>query len=198
MALPPCHVLFQFYVNDGERAVSFIRRSADLFLGGGAFQHCELLVAYNDDCRKCAAFGRGRSQNFGDLHLYQNHLEQAREQLHRECRPLPRMQLKLRQLPDSRTLALKILLSSTTTRTPRSRRRLRSLPPRIFRRSFLSVRTGDLDTAAEQFAIGPRRRWVRDPRQGLDLRRHVAAPRRSRGRPRRRRDRSGPRCPPRA
>lgn len=92
MALPPCHVLFQFYVNDGELSCQLYQRSADLFLGVpfniASYALLTMMVAQVCDLRPGEFI-----HTFGDLHLYQNHLDQAREQLTREFRPLPRMQL---------------------------------------------------------------------------------------------------------
>jgi thymidylate synthase len=92
MALPPCHVLFQFCVQDGELSCQLYQRSADLFLGVpfniASYSLLTLMVA------QVADLAPGEFvHTFGDLHLYQNHLEQAREQLTREYRPLPRMKL---------------------------------------------------------------------------------------------------------
>ena len=90
MALPPCHVLFQFYVNDGELSCQLYQRSADLFLGVpfniASYSLLTMMVA-----QVCDLAPGDFVHTFGDLHLYQNHLEQAREQLSRACRPLPRM-----------------------------------------------------------------------------------------------------------
>jgi len=92
MALPPCHLLFQFYVNDGELSCQMYQRSADLFLGVpfniASYALLTMMVAQVCDLRPGEFV-----HTFGDLHLYRNHLEQAREQLAREFRPLPRMQL---------------------------------------------------------------------------------------------------------
>jgi thymidylate synthase len=92
MALPPCHVLFQFYVNDGKLSCQLYQRSADLFLGVpfniASYSLLTMMVA-----QVCGLQAGDFVHTFGDLHLYQNHLEQAREQLRRECRLLPRMQL---------------------------------------------------------------------------------------------------------
>jgi len=92
MALPPCHVLFQFYVQDGELSCQLYQRSADLFLGVpfnvASYSLLTLMVAQVVDLRPGDFV-----HTFGDLHLYQNHLEQAREQLTRNCRSLPRMKL---------------------------------------------------------------------------------------------------------
>jgi len=92
MALPPCHVLFQFYVNDGELSCQLYQRSADLFLGVpfniASYSLLTMMIA-----QVCGLRAGDFVHTFGDLHLYQNHLEQAREQLDRECRPLPRMQV---------------------------------------------------------------------------------------------------------
>jgi thymidylate synthase len=92
MALPPCHVLFQFYVNDGELSCQLYQRSADLFLGVpfniASYSLLTMMMA-----QICDLAPGDFVHTFGDLHLYQNHLEQAREQLSRECRPLPRIQL---------------------------------------------------------------------------------------------------------
>ena len=92
MALPPCHVLFQFYVQDGELSCQLYQRSADLFLGVpfniASYSLLTLMVAQVCDLRPGEFV-----HTFGDLHLYQNHLEKARKQLSRDCRPLPRMRL---------------------------------------------------------------------------------------------------------
>ena len=92
MALPPCHVLFQFYVQNGELSCQLYQRSADLFLGVpfniASYALLTLMVAQVVDLRPGDFV-----HTFGDLHLYQNHLEQAREQLARDYRSLPRMKL---------------------------------------------------------------------------------------------------------
>jgi thymidylate synthase len=103
MALPPCHVLFQFYVNDGELSCQLYQRSADLFLGVpfniASYALLTMMVA-----QVCGLAPGEFVHTFGDLHLYQNHLEQAREQLTRSFRPLPRMQLNpdVREIRDFR------------------------------------------------------------------------------------------------
>jgi thymidylate synthase len=92
MALPPCHVLFQFNVNDGELSCQLYQRSADLFLGV-PFNIASYSLLTMMAAQVCGLQAGDFIHTFGDLHLYQNHLEQAGEQLRRECRPLPRMQL---------------------------------------------------------------------------------------------------------
>jgi len=91
-ALPPCHVLFQFYVQDGELSCQLYQRSADLFLGVpfniASYALLTMMVAQVVDLSPGDFV-----HTFGDLHLYNNHLEQAREQLTREYRPLPKMKL---------------------------------------------------------------------------------------------------------
>jgi thymidylate synthase len=92
MALPPCHVLFQFYVRDDELSCQLYQRSADLFLGVpfnvASYALLTMMMAQVCDLRPGEFI-----HTFGDLHLYQNHLEQTREQLSRDCRTLPRMRL---------------------------------------------------------------------------------------------------------
>ena len=92
MALPPCHVLFQFYVNAGELSCQLYQRSCDLFLGVpfniASYALLTMMMAQVTDLR-----AGDFVHTFGDLHLYNNHLNQAREQLSRECRPLPRMKI---------------------------------------------------------------------------------------------------------
>lgn len=92
MALPPCHVLFQFYVSGGELSCQLYQRSADLFLGVpfniASYALLTLMVAQVSGLR-----AGDFVHTFGDLHLYSNHLQQAREQLSRTPRPLPRMRL---------------------------------------------------------------------------------------------------------
>ncbi|HUF64227.1 MAG TPA: thymidylate synthase [Verrucomicrobiales bacterium] len=90
MALPPCHVLFQFHVLDGELSCQLYQRSADLFLGVpfniASYALLTLMVAQIAGLRPGDFI-----HTFGDLHLYANHLDQARLQLTRDFRPLPRM-----------------------------------------------------------------------------------------------------------
>ncbi len=92
MALPPCHVLFQFYVNDGELSCQLYQRSADLFLGVpfniASYALLTLMLA-----QVCGLRPGDFVHTFGDLHLYLNHLDQAKLQLTREPRPLPVMKL---------------------------------------------------------------------------------------------------------
>src|SRR3977135_819351 len=92
VALPPCHVLFQFYVQDGELSCQLYQRSADLFLGVpfniASYSLLTMMVAQVVDLTPGDFV-----HTFGDLHLYNNHLEQTHEQLSRDCRSLPRMKL---------------------------------------------------------------------------------------------------------
>ncbi len=92
MALPPCHVLFQFYVANGRLSCQLYQRSADVFLGVpfniASYALLTLMVA-----QVCGLQPAEFIHTLGDAHLYQNHLEQARLQLLREPRPLPSMTL---------------------------------------------------------------------------------------------------------
>jgi thymidylate synthase len=92
MALTPCHAMFQFFVVDGELSCLLYQRSADLFLGVpfniASYALLTLMVA-----QVCELKPAEFVHTFGDLHLYSNHLDQARLQLERQPRPLPKMQL---------------------------------------------------------------------------------------------------------
>ncbi len=92
VALPPCHTLFQFYVQDGRLSCQLYQRSADIFLGVpfniASYALLTCLIA------KVAGLQPGEFvHTLGDAHLYNNHLEQARLQLTREPRALPRLVL---------------------------------------------------------------------------------------------------------
>ena len=92
MALPPCHCLFQFDVTDGELSCQLYQRSCDTFLGVpyniASYALLTHMVAHVTGLKP-----KEFIHTFGDLHLYINHLEQAKEQLSREPRPLPTLAL---------------------------------------------------------------------------------------------------------
>jgi thymidylate synthase len=90
MALPPCHVLFQFYVANNKLSCQLYQRSADIFIGVpfniASYALLTLMVA-----QVCNKEPGDFIHTFGDAHLYLNHIEQAKLQLSRDLRPLPRM-----------------------------------------------------------------------------------------------------------
>ncbi|HOV11903.1 MAG TPA: thymidylate synthase, partial [Bacteroidales bacterium] len=92
MALPPCHVLFQFYVAEGKLSCQLYQRSADIFLGVpfniASYALLTMMVA-----QVCHLKPGDFVHTFGDAHLYNNHLDQARLQLTREPRHLPVMNI---------------------------------------------------------------------------------------------------------
>jgi thymidylate synthase len=90
MALPPCHLLFQFYVSNGRLSCQLYQRSADVFLGVpfniASYSLLTMMFA------QVSGLAPGEFvHTFGDVHLYLNHVEQARLQLERQPYPLPRM-----------------------------------------------------------------------------------------------------------
>src|SRR3954471_8916381 len=95
MALPPCHVLFQFYVNDGELSCQLYQRSADFFLGVpfniASYALLTMMIA-----QQCNLGVGDFVHTFGDCHLYNNHItdEIVYEQLKREPKPLPKLVIK--------------------------------------------------------------------------------------------------------
>src|SRR6186713_2888146 len=93
MALPPCHALFQFYVADGKLSCQLYQRSADYFLGVPFNIASYALMTYMF-AQQCDLLPGEFVWTGGDVHLYSNHLEQARQQLGREPRALPRLVLK--------------------------------------------------------------------------------------------------------
>jgi len=92
MALPPCHLLFQFYVAEGRLSCQLYQRSADVFLGVpfniASYALLTMMVAQATELQPGDFV-----HTLGDAHLYDNHLEQARLQLSREPRPLPTIRL---------------------------------------------------------------------------------------------------------
>ena len=92
MALPPCHMMFQFYVADGKLSCQLYQRSADIFLGVpfniASYALLTMMVA-----QACDLAPGDFVHTLGDAHLYSNHLEQADEQLSRKPFPLPVMKI---------------------------------------------------------------------------------------------------------
>ena len=103
MALPPCHLLFQFYVADGRLSCQLYQRSADIFLGVpfniASYALLTLMVAQVTGLQPGEFI-----HTLGDAHLYSNHLDQARQQLERTPKALPTMRLnpKVGRLEDFR------------------------------------------------------------------------------------------------
>jgi thymidylate synthase len=92
MALAPCHMMFQFYVAEGRLSCQMYQRSADVFLGVpfniASYALLTMMVA------QVTGLEPGEFIHvLGDAHLYSNHLDQAREQLTRDPRPLPTMRI---------------------------------------------------------------------------------------------------------
>ena len=92
MALPPCHMMYQFYVNDGELSLQLYQRSADAFLGVpfniASYSLLLLMVAQATNLK-----AKEFIMTIGDAHIYNDHFEQVRLQLSREERPLPNITL---------------------------------------------------------------------------------------------------------
>ena len=97
MALPPCHSLFQFYVANGKLSCQLYQRSCDIFLGV-PFNIASYALLNHMIAQQCDLDVGEFIWSGGDVHLYSNHFEQAKEQLSRDPLPLPK--LKIKRKPD--------------------------------------------------------------------------------------------------
>jgi len=93
MALPPCHLLYQWYVADGKLSGSLYIRSNDLFLGN-PYNTCSLAIFTHMIAQQCDLEVGEIVISIGDCHLYSNHFEQAKTQLQREPKALPKLVIK--------------------------------------------------------------------------------------------------------
>ncbi|WP_335989203.1 thymidylate synthase [Pseudoalteromonas sp. CH_XMU1449-3] len=98
MALPPCHLLYQFYVANGKLSGQLYIRSSDIFLGL-PYNIASLSLLVHMLAQQCDLEPGEVIVSFGDLHAYSNHMEQIKEQMGREPKPLP--QLKINRKPES-------------------------------------------------------------------------------------------------
>ena len=92
MALPPCHVLFQFYVANGKLSCQLYQRSADLFLGV-PFNIASYALLTHMIAQACDLLPGEFVHTFGDAHIYHNHFDQVKLQLSRETKSLPKLHL---------------------------------------------------------------------------------------------------------
>ncbi|ARD46951.1 thymidylate synthase [Sporosarcina sp. P33] len=92
MALPPCHLLFQFYVADGKLSCQLYQRSADVFLGV-PFNIASYALLIHLIAHECGLEAGEFVHTLGDAHLYQNHMDQVKEQLRREPKTLPTLKV---------------------------------------------------------------------------------------------------------
>ncbi len=92
MALPPCHCLFQFFVAEGKLSCQLYQRSADIFLGV-PFNIASYALLTHMMAQVCDLGVGDFVHTFGDAHIYSNHYEQAKTQLRRNPRPLPKLEL---------------------------------------------------------------------------------------------------------
>jgi len=95
MALPPCHLLFQFYVAEGKLSCQLYQRSCDIFLGV-PFNIASYSLLTHMVAQQCGLGVGDFVWTGGDCHIYSNHFDQVREQLAREPRPYPRLRIRRR------------------------------------------------------------------------------------------------------
>jgi thymidylate synthase len=110
MALPPCHMFFQFYVANGKLSCQLYQRSADVFLGV-PFNIASYALLTHMIARACGLGVGEFVHTFGDVHIYKNHMDQVNEQLSREFRALPRLELdpSIKNIDDFRSEHIKVV-----------------------------------------------------------------------------------------